>query len=86
MATSDLNELSDKALFAELTNALRGEPETVPEGFRTSAQWAALWECSLSKVDRLLRHAQAKRIMGRKSFRIANVDGVVRPTPHYFRL
>lgn len=70
------------SLLRDLQSAMHGEAETVPTGWKTSAQWAGEWKLSQDRAGELLRKGMEIGRMEKRKFRIASA-GVVRPVPHY---
>ena len=61
---------------------LRRQPDQVPRGWKTSAQWAKAWRCSNSHAQHTLTAALNERTVRRRLFRVKTASGV-RPVPHY---
>lgn len=59
-----------------------GQPDAIPEGWKTAEQWAAEEkDMSVRSAGDLIKAAVKKGLMEKKSFRV--MRDVVRPIPHY---
>lgn len=56
---------------------------TVPEGFKTSKEWAREWGCSMRTAQMRISDAQDAGILELRKFRRKSIDGGNYYAPHY---
>ena len=70
------------AALALLRREMSPDPEDVPEGWRTSQQWAEAWNLSRPHTYTLLNSGIASGRVEMREFKIPN-RASVRRVPHY---
>lgn len=73
------------ALLAQLMSVTRGDPDKVPEGWKTTTQWAKEFGLSNSATKTYLLAGIRAGIVERKKFRAGGKSGTVL-TPYYREL
>lgn len=73
---------TSKDLLSRLQEALATKEDSVPEGFKTRAQWQAEWGCSDAHAKNLLKAGTDAGLIEVRKFRVKAGNGVF-PTPHY---
>ena len=71
-------------LLRRLQAALNGEADQVPEGHRTSTQWAKQWGVCVCQARRLIAAGIKSGLMQETKHRINNGKRGVVSTLHYF--
>lgn len=67
-----------------LEAAVNRKPETPPEGFLTSAQWAQAWNIGMSTAQRKLKlGVEAGAVEVRKFRVLEGSSGLAKAMPHY---
>jgi hypothetical protein len=77
-------KMKNNALLKNILAAAANKPETVPAGFKTSAQYADEWGLRASRTRALLNAGVRDGIVEVRNFRVASVlGGRVYPVPHF---
>ena len=76
-------EMDSAELLRQLRFAIANQPEPVPEGFKTSAQWADEWKITGNAAGIVLCRAVKKGLVETKRFRVISGLRGVYPVTHY---
>ena len=66
-----------------LQNALAGQPDKIPSGFKTKYQWAEEWNVKPKRALEKITAGIRAGLVERKKFRIINGALGLYPVPHY---
>jgi hypothetical protein len=72
-------------LLQRLLAAHRGEPDKVPKGHKTCAQWAKEWGKKRTLAQLLIHKGVEQGLLGMEVHRV-QVGNVQRKTKHYYQL
>jgi hypothetical protein len=76
--------MKNNDLLRKILSAAANKPETVPAGFKTSAQYADAWGLRAARTRVLLNAGVREGIIEVRNFRIASVlGGRVYPVAHF---
>lgn len=70
-------------ILQKLQEALSGEPDKVPNYYKTVSQLAGQWGLSYSHCSRRLREGVSAGLVSVKKFRVHNGQRGLYPVPHY---
>ena len=76
-------EMDSAELLKQLRLAIANQPEPVPEGFKTSAQWADEWGITNNAAGIILSRSTKIGMMECKKFRVMSGSRGVYPIQHY---
>jgi hypothetical protein len=76
-------EMDSAELLRQLRLAIANQPEPVPEGFKTSAQWADEWKITSNAAGIVLCRAVKNGLVETKRFRVISGLRGVYPVTHY---
>jgi hypothetical protein len=80
---SERDEMESAELLKRLRDAIACQPEPVPGGFKTSAQWAKKWGMTTNGAGIVLQRSVKAGVMEMKKFRVPTEGRGNYPTPHY---
>jgi len=80
---SERDKVESSELLKRLRNAIACQPEPVPGGFKTAAQWAVMWGMTTNGAGIILQRSVKAGVMEMKKFRIHTNGRGNYPTPHY---
>ena len=80
---SKRTEMDSAELLRQLRLAIANQPEPVPEGFKTAAQWADDWGITINAAGIVLCRAVKKGLVETKRFRVISGLRGVYPVTHY---
>lgn len=77
-------EMDSAELLKQLRSAIQKQPEEVPEGWKTAAQWSDEWGVTPNAAGQVLGRAVKLGLMQSKKFRIDTQTRGNYPTLHYY--
>jgi hypothetical protein len=84
ITVSRLAESAQRATAAEIAlGSITAQPDKVPAGWRSTGEWAEIWQVSRSTANqRIMQHIRACRMIS-KMFKQREVSGRCVPRPLY---
>lgn len=76
-------EMDSAELLRQLRLAIANQPEEVPEGFKTAAQWADEWGITINAAGIVLSRSAKKGLVETIKFRVVSGSRGVYPIMHY---
>lgn len=76
-------EMDSAELLRQLRLAIANQPEAVPDGFKTAAQWADEWGITINAAGIVLCRAVKKGLVETIKFRVVSGSRGVYPIMHY---
>jgi Fic family protein len=76
-------QMDSAELLRQLRLAIANQPEAVPEGFKTSAQWADEWKITNNAAGIVLCKSVKNGLIESKKFRVMSGSRGVYPVVHY---